>query len=64
MTASMLRGPVAHQQQLLFAASQNPGIAEDFVNGIGKAYTMYPWFGDPEEAQKYLKRHGMVEETL
>ncbi len=64
MTASMLRGPVAHQQQLLFAASQNPAIAEDFVNGIGKAYTMYPWFGDPEEAQKYLKQHGMVEETL
>jgi hypothetical protein len=55
ITYSMLEGPQPHQQQLLGAASQNDSIANDFVNGIGSAVSMFPWFGDAEEAQKYLE---------
>ncbi|GAA0190542.1 hypothetical protein GCM10009122_52200 [Fulvivirga kasyanovii] len=59
ITTSMLQGAAPHQQELLFAASQNPSIAADFVNGIGQAHVMYPWFGDPNEAKKYLDKKAL-----
>lgn len=60
ITYAMLEGPQPHQQQLLFAASQHNSIANDFVNGIGNAVSMYPWFGDPVEAERYLLQKGVV----
>lgn len=60
LTASMLQGPALHQQQLLFAASQNASIAEALVNGIGNAHTMWPWFGDAAEAGKFMREKGFV----
>ncbi len=60
LTAAMLQGPALHQQQLLFAASQNPAIAQALVNGIGNAYTLWPWFGDAAEAGKFLREKGFI----
>jgi flavin-dependent dehydrogenase len=60
LTASMLKGPTLHQQQLLFAASQNVEIAKALVNGIGNAYTLWPWFGDATEAEKFMREKGFV----
>jgi 2-polyprenyl-6-methoxyphenol hydroxylase-like FAD-dependent oxidoreductase len=60
LTAAMLGEPALHQQQLLFAASQNAPIAEALVNGIGNAYTMWPWFGDAAEAGKFMREKGFA----
>lgn len=60
ITNSMLGEPEPHQKLLMFAASQNQEIANTIVNGFGEAHTLYPWFGDAAEAQKFLAKHNFV----
>jgi hypothetical protein len=43
-----------HVIEVLGAATQNPEIASDFVNGFNHPPSIFPWLDDAEEAKKYL----------
>lgn len=62
--AGLLQPPAPHQQQLLLAASHNPHIALEFLNGFDHPPSLFPWFADPEAAARYLAERGEVELAL
>lgn len=49
-----LSPPTPHVIELLGAASQNPDIASDFVNGFNHPPSLFPWLDDEQEARIYL----------
>jgi hypothetical protein len=59
--AGLLQPPAPHQQQILLAASRNPRIALDFLNGFDHPPSLFPWFMDPAAAARYLVEQGEVE---
>jgi 2-polyprenyl-6-methoxyphenol hydroxylase-like FAD-dependent oxidoreductase len=54
----LLQPPAPHQQQILLAASHNPQIALDFLNGFDHPPSLFPWFVEPETAEHYLAERG------
>jgi hypothetical protein len=43
-----------HVVEILGAATQNPEIASDFVNGFNHPPALFPWLDDAEQARQYL----------
>ena len=58
-TATGLRGPGPVQQKLMLAASQNKAIAHRFINSLGEAHKLHPWYWDEKEADKVLAEYGV-----
>ena len=56
-TNTALRGPGEVQQKVMFAASQNKKLAHKFVNCIGEAYKLHPWYWDAKEAERVIAEH-------
>lgn len=56
-TTTGLRGPGPVQQKLMLAASQNKDLGNMFVNCIGEAYKLHPWYWDEKEADKLLEKY-------
>lgn len=59
----ILSPPTPHIVNILGAATQNPTIASDIVNGFNHPPDLFPWLDDPHEAQVYLDRNQQVIET-
>ena len=53
---NLLLRPPAHVLRLLDCAGKNPAIASAFVNGFDDPRTLFPWFTDPVEADKFIQR--------
>lgn len=49
-----LSPPAPHVIELLGAASQNPDIASDFVNGFNHPPALFPWLDDEQAARIYM----------
>jgi hypothetical protein len=49
-----LTPPAPHVIELLGAASQNPDIASDFVNGFNHPPALFPWLDDEKAARLYM----------
>lgn len=57
----LLQPPAPHQQQILLAASHNPRIALDFLNGFDHPPSLFPWFAEPAAAARYLAERDVAE---
>ena len=53
---NLLLKPPAHVLRLLDCAGKNPTIASAFVNGFDDPRTLFPWFMDPTEADKFIQQ--------
>jgi len=53
---NLLLRPPAHVLRLLDCAGKNPAIAGAFVNGFDDPRTLFPWFMEPEEAEKFIEQ--------
>jgi flavin reductase (DIM6/NTAB) family NADH-FMN oxidoreductase RutF len=53
---NLLLRPPAHVLRLLDCAGKNPAIASAFVNGFDDPRTLFPWFMDPVEADKFIQQ--------
>ncbi|MCF0052514.1 hypothetical protein LXM25_20760 [Dyadobacter sp. LJ53] len=53
-----------HVVEVLGAATQNPEIASDFVNGFNHPPSIFPWLDDAEEARKYLASKTRAAESV
>lgn len=48
--------PPAHVLRLLDCAGKNPAIASAFVNGFDDPRTLFPWFMEADEAEKFIQQ--------
>jgi flavin reductase (DIM6/NTAB) family NADH-FMN oxidoreductase RutF len=53
---NLLLKPPAHVLRLLACAGKNPAIASAFVNGFDDPRTLFPWFTEPAEADKFIQQ--------
>jgi flavin reductase (DIM6/NTAB) family NADH-FMN oxidoreductase RutF len=53
---NLLLKPPAHVLRLLDCAGKNPAIASAFANGFDDPRTLFPWFMDPAEADKFIQQ--------
>lgn len=53
---NLLLKPPAHVLRLLDCAGRNPAIASAFVNGFDDPRTLFPWFMDAVEADKFIQQ--------
>jgi len=53
---NLLLRPPAHVLRLLDCAGKNPAIASAFVNGFDDPRTLFPWFTDPAEGDKFIQQ--------
>jgi flavin reductase (DIM6/NTAB) family NADH-FMN oxidoreductase RutF len=53
---NLLLKPPAHVLRLLDCAGKNPAIASAFVNGFDDPRTLFPWFLEPAEADKFIQQ--------
>jgi flavin reductase (DIM6/NTAB) family NADH-FMN oxidoreductase RutF len=53
---NLLLKPPAHVLRLLDCAGKNPAIASAFVNGFDDPRTLFPWFMEPAEADKFIQQ--------
>ncbi len=53
---NLLMKPPAHVLRLLDCAGKNPAIASAFVNGFDDPRTLFPWFMEPVEADKFIEQ--------
>ena len=53
---NLLLKPPAHVLRLLDCAGKNPAIASAFVNGFDDPRTLFPWFIDSAEADKFIQQ--------
>jgi len=53
---NLLLRPPTHVLRLLDCAGKNPAIASAFVNGFDDPRTLFPWFMDPAEADKFIQQ--------
>jgi flavin reductase (DIM6/NTAB) family NADH-FMN oxidoreductase RutF len=53
---NLLLKPPAHVLRLLDCAGKNPTIASAFANGFDDPRTLFPWFMDPTEADKFIQQ--------
>ncbi|MBD2386062.1 styrene monooxygenase/indole monooxygenase family protein [Cylindrospermum sp. FACHB-282] len=54
--ADCLLTPTPFLQNILAAMAENPEIARDYFQGFNHPPSLFPWFFDAEECQKYLAR--------
>jgi hypothetical protein len=55
LNQTLLLPPAPHMFELLGAASQNPAVASDFINGFTDPPSLFPWLVDPAAAKRYLQ---------
>jgi flavin reductase (DIM6/NTAB) family NADH-FMN oxidoreductase RutF len=53
---NLLLKPPAHVLRLLDCAGKNPAIASAFVNGFDDPRTLFPWFMEAAEADKFIQQ--------
>jgi flavin reductase (DIM6/NTAB) family NADH-FMN oxidoreductase RutF/flavin-dependent dehydrogenase len=53
---NLLLKPPAHVLRLLDCAGKNPAIASAFVNGFDDPRTLFPWFMEAGEAEKFIQQ--------
>ncbi len=53
-TNLLLQAP-AHVYRLLESAAEKPAVAAAVANGFDDPRTLFPWFADPAEAEKFLQ---------
>lgn len=53
---NLLLRPPTHVLRLLDCAGKNPAIASAFVNGFDDPRTLFPWFMEPAEADKFIQQ--------
>lgn len=53
---NLLLKPPAHVLRLLDCAGKNPAIASAFVNGFDDPRTLFPWFMEAAEADKFIEQ--------
>jgi flavin reductase (DIM6/NTAB) family NADH-FMN oxidoreductase RutF len=53
---NLLLKPPAHVFRLLDCAGKNPAIASAFVNGFDDPRTLFPWFMESAEADKFIQQ--------
>jgi flavin reductase (DIM6/NTAB) family NADH-FMN oxidoreductase RutF len=53
---NLLLRPPAHVLRVLDCAGKNPAIASAFVNGFDDPRTLFPWFMEPPEADKFIRQ--------
>jgi len=53
---NLLLKPPAHVLRLLDCAGKNPAIASACVNGFDDPRTLFPWFMEPAEADKFIQQ--------
>jgi len=53
---NLLLRPPAHVLKLLDSAGKISAVASAFVNGFDDPRTLFPWFMDPVEAEKFVER--------
>jgi flavin reductase (DIM6/NTAB) family NADH-FMN oxidoreductase RutF len=53
---NLLLKPTAHVLRLLDCAGKNPAIASAFVNGFDDPRTLFPWFMETAEADKFIQQ--------
>lgn len=61
LTNTALRGPGPVQFKILQAASNNERLAHMFLNCLGEAYKLAPWYWDDSEADRLLEQYGELE---
>lgn len=59
-----LTPPPPHIVNILGAATQNPSIASDLVNGFNHPPDLFPWIDNELEAQRYLENKMKVAEPI
>lgn len=57
---NLLLKPPTHVLRLLDSAGKNPAIASAFVNGFDDPRTLFPWFMEAEEAEKFIQQEAKV----
>lgn len=57
---NLLLKPPAHVLRLLDCAGKNAAIASAFVNGFDDPRTLFPWFMDPAEAEKFIEQEAKM----
>jgi hypothetical protein len=55
LNQTLLMPPAPHMLEIMDAASQNPAVASDFINGFVYPPRLFPWLVDPVEAKRYLQ---------
>jgi flavin reductase (DIM6/NTAB) family NADH-FMN oxidoreductase RutF len=53
---NLLLKPPAHVLRLLDCAGKNPAIASAFVNGFDDPRTLFPWFMEAAEADRFIQQ--------
>ncbi len=48
--------PQPHQQEIMGAATRNPAIVKDYLDGFNHPESLSPWFFESEAAKEYLRR--------
>jgi flavin reductase (DIM6/NTAB) family NADH-FMN oxidoreductase RutF/2-polyprenyl-6-methoxyphenol hydroxylase-like FAD-dependent oxidoreductase len=61
-TNSWLQPAKPHQQQVVAAASERPGVAARIVSGFDDPMLFVPWWFEPDEADRFL-REQLAEEA-
>lgn len=56
-TNSMLLPPPPHLPPVLAAAATHPSIAREIANNFNHPPNFFPWWGDADEAGRFLTRH-------
>ncbi|WP_428424373.1 styrene monooxygenase/indole monooxygenase family protein [Methylibium sp.] len=56
-TSAMLRPPEPHILNLLGVAGQVPAIARATVNGFDHPPSLFPWWTDAKECNRFIERH-------
>jgi flavin reductase (DIM6/NTAB) family NADH-FMN oxidoreductase RutF len=57
---NLLLKPVPHVLRLLDCAGKMTGVAAAFVNGFDDPRTLFPWFMDPGEAERFVKKQAQT----
>ncbi len=57
---NLLLRPPAHVLKLLDCAGKITAVANAFVNGFDDPRTLFPWFVDPSEAEKFIQEQAMA----
>ena len=57
-TNLLLQPPEPHVVQLLGAASQLPPLASKIANGFNNPPDYFPWWDDPDEANRLIEHIG------